>query len=605
MADQSIQNTVQDLHRQAAGSAGDAGGTSGAGDGGTDGRSGGVGGGPVATSDRGSANVSQALGWINRSIHEKDVMKRAAEIGMPYIDVAHQPINPDLLTLITKDEAVKAGTMPFMRIGKHLRVAVVNPANPETVAVMRRWAETGEGAVAPGLDVEMNLCSVEGLSEAVKVFDAQQTVVKQELVTTMEDKSRAAFEKEIALLADLKTKVETVTSEEALNLIEVGAMKTGASDMHFEPSEQLARVRFRIDGVLHHVFDLKKEVFANVIGQLKYKCKMKLNITNIPQDGRYSFELNSRKIDVRVSAIPTQYGESFVCRLLDSGKSFLSFEEMGFQSGNLEKMNKLPSLSHGMILVTGPTGSGKTTTLYSLLTRFNTPEAKVITLEDPVEYHLDGISQSQIDESHGYGFADGLRTILRQDPDVVMIGEIRDLETASVAAQAAMTGHVMLSTLHTNGAVESVARLVNMGLPEFIAAPSLHTIIAQRLVRRLCVCAEKRPMTEDEKAKFVADLEKIKIVIPDLGITLPLEMLSPKGCEICSNTGYRGRVVIAEMIGIDTELQELILAKASAPKLYEAARKKGMITMQEDGILKVLQGITTMEEVFAATNVVV
>lgn len=578
MADQSIQVAVQDLHQESASNAG--------------------GGGTPVTSDGQAPNVGQALGWINRDIHEKDLMKRALEQGMLYVNISKTPINPDLLKLATKDEVVKAGVMPFFRVGPHVRVGVVDPHTPEATALLDRWK--GEG-----LEIELNLCTSESIADAVKIYDAQQAVMQKDIVTNVEESRVSAFEKEIQVLADLKTRVETVTSEEALNLLEVGAIKTGASDMHFEPEEKMARVRFRIDGELYKIFEIDKKVFANVINQLKYKCKMKMNVTNVPQDGRYSFVINERKVDVRVSSIPTQYGESFVCRLLDSGKSFLSFEELGFQGAYLAKMEKLPTLSHGMILVTGPTGSGKTTTLYSLLSRFNTPEAKVITLEDPIEYHIGGISQSQIDESHGYNFADGLRTILRQDPDTVMIGEIRDLETAQVAAQAALTGHVMLSTLHTNSAIESIARIVNIGLPEFIVAPSLHTIVAQRLVRKLCVCAEKRAMTDPERVKFTANLEAIRVVTPDISVTVPAELLVAKGCAICSNTGYRGRLVIAEIVTIDTELQEMILAKASTAKLYEVARKKGMITMQEDGVLKVMQGLTTMDEVFQATNLAV
>lgn len=574
MADQSIQTAVQDLHQQSASTGGSA---------------------PVG--DNGQApNVGQALGWINRNIHEKDVMKQAADTGMLYVNLSKTPINPDLLKLISKEDALKLGIMPFLRVGQHLRIAVVDPAKPEVKAITDRL-------VSEKFEVELNLCTQDSIIDAVHIYDIQQVVTQKDIVTDVEETNRAAFEKEIQILSDLQKKIETVTSEEGLNLLEVGAIKTGASDIHYEPEEKVARIRFRIDGELYKIFEIDKKIFGNIINQLKYKCKMKMNITNIPQDGRYAFAINDRKVDVRVSSIPTQYGESFVCRLLDSGKSFLSFEELGFQGRYLEKISKLPDLSHGMILVTGPTGSGKTTTLYSLLSRFNTPESKVITLEDPIEYHIEGISQSQIDESHGYNFADGLRTILRQDPDTVMIGEIRDLETANVSAQAALTGHVMLSTLHTNGAVESIPRLVNMGLPEFIVAPALHTIIAQRLVRKLCVCAEKRAMTEEERVKFTAQLETIKGVLPDVAVTsVPAELLVAKGCEVCSKTGYRGRLVIVEMVTIDSELQELILAKGSAPKLYEMARKKGMITMQEDGILKVLQGLTTMDEVFQATN---
>lgn len=582
MADSSsIQTAVQDLKAQSA-----------------------AGGGAPVTADGKAPVMSQALDFINRGIHEKDVIGKAEALKLPYVDVSTMPINPDLLRLVTKEEALADKLMPFILFGKKLHVAVADPEFPETKARIAKW-------IADGYEVVLHLCSQESLNQVVMIFDAQQSMQKQEIVTNVEEARVGAFEKEITLLSDLKDKIQKVTSEEALNLIEVGAMKTGSSDMHFEPEEKSARVRFRIDGELHKVFDLDMKTYLNVVNQLKYKCKMKMNVTTIPQDGRYEFVLNDRKIDVRVSCIPTQYGESFVCRLLDSGRSLLGFAEMGFQGAYLEKMEKLSSLSHGMILVTGPTGSGKTTTLYSLLGKFNQPDAKVITLEDPIEYHLAGISQSQIDPTHGYDFAGGLRTILRQDPDVVMVGEIRDLETATVAAQAALTGHVMLSTLHTNSAIETIPRIVNMGLPEFIVAPALHTIIAQRLVRKLCACAEKRPMTEDEKAKFTKDVETIRSVVSDITVkipalaVLPTDMLVSKGCEKCSNTGFHGRIVIVEIITIDAELQELILAKTSAPKLFEAARKKGMITMQEDGILKVLQGLTTMEEVFEATNIAV
>lgn len=582
MADNSsIQTAVQDLKAQSA-----------------------AGGSAPVTADGKAPVMSQALDFINRGIHEKEVVGKAAELNIPYVDVSTMPINPDLLRLVTKEEALADKLMPFILFGKKLHVAVVDPEFAATKARVEAWK-------GDGYEVVLHLCSQESLNQVVMVFDAQQSMQKQEIVTNVEEARVGAFEKEITLLSDLKDKIQKVTSEEALNLIEVGAMKTGSSDMHFEPEEKSARVRFRIDGELHKVFDIDMKTYLNVVNQLKYKCKMKMNVTTIPQDGRYEFALNDRKIDVRVSCIPTQYGESFVCRLLDSGRSLLGFAEMGFQGAYLEKMEKLSSLSHGMVLVTGPTGSGKTTTLYSLLGKFNQPDAKVITLEDPIEYHLEGISQSQIDPTHGYDFAGGLRTILRQDPDVVMVGEIRDLETATVAAQAALTGHVMLSTLHTNSAIETIPRIVNMGLPEFIVAPALHTIIAQRLVRKLCACAEKRPMTEDEKAKFAKDIETIRAVVPDITVkiptlaVLPTDMLVGKGCEKCSNTGFKGRVVIVEIITIDAELQELILSKTSAPKLFEAARKKGMITMQEDGILKVLQGLTTMEEIFEATNIAV
>ena len=247
-------------------------------------------------------------------------------------------------------------------------------------------------------------------------------------------------------------------------------------------------------------------MYANLANQLKYKAGMKLNITTVPQDGRFRFIVNERKIDVRVSSIPTEYGESFVCRILDSGKHFGNFDELGFSGKSLEVLNKASELAQGMVLVTGPTSSGKTTTLYVLLNKFNQPEVKIITLEDPIEYHLNGITQSQINEKRGYNFADGLRSILRQDPDVVMIGEIRDLETASACAQAALTNHVVLSTLHTNSATETIPRLVTIGLPSFMVAPSLSVVIAQRLVRRICDVCKKNDLSLLKKRKFLKKL---------------------------------------------------------------------------------------------------
>ena len=333
-------------------------------------------------------------------------------------------------------------------------------------------------------------------------------------------------------------------------------------------------------------------------------AKLRLNVTNIPQDGRYYFTVNNRKIDVRVSVLPTEYGESFVMRLLDSSRHLISFEELGFSGPYLTKIENLTKISHGMILVTGPTGSGKTTTLYTMLAQFNKPEAKIITLEDPIEYHLPGISQSQINEKGGYNFASGLRSILRQDPEVIMIGEIRDLETAETAAQAALTGHVMLSTLHTNSAIETIPRLINIGLPSFMIGPSLNTIIAQRLCRRICPnCSKPKPIPKAELDELQRVLETIKSVRPAEALAIPDTLPVAEGCEICNHTGYKGRVTVAEFLEIDFEMKDLILNKASTTKMIEAARRKGMITMREDGVLKVLQGITTLEEVHRATAI--
>ncbi len=545
------------------------------------------------------AAMTEGLSVIHRDDIERETAEKAQQMGISYIDIARTPVNPDLLRLVNGDRSRATKAIPFLLAGNVLRIAAVDPQSAEFIALVGDLK-------AQRFEVDVNLCSQQSFDEALHVYDFEKSFKKQELVTVVEQNRITAYEKEIALLSDMREKVEKLTAEEALNFIEVGAIKTNASDIHYEPGEQLTRVRFRIDGVLHKIFDLDTTIYKNIANQLKYRAKMKLNVTTIPQDGRYNFRINERQIDVRVSAIPTEYGESFVCRLLDNGRSVLTFEQMGFVDRSLETMNHLATLSHGMVLVTGPTGSGKTTTLYALLHQFNQVDTKVITLEDPVEYKLPGITQSQIDEAHGYSFADGLRTILRQDPDVVMIGEIRDLDTANVAAQAALTGHVLLSTLHTNSAIESIPRLVNMGLQEFIIAPSLHTIIAQRLVRRVCRCAQAVGAGDGAyvsvREKLAKMIEVLKGVRPDLAIAMPETIMKPVGCDVCSKTGYKGQLVIAEMVTIDSDLQELILQKASVAKLLEMARKKGMMTMEEDGLLKVIKGLTTVEEVFRATN---
>lgn len=543
--------------------------------------------------------VDQTLGKINRDFKERAAIQKAKELNIGYINIAITPINPDLLHLIPPEIAKTAMLLPFFKLGKRLKIAIAEPANPETQKVL-------EQLKSAGFTLEVHLATDDGLNEAMRLYETSQYKVKKEIDTTVSEEKIKAYEQEIRALSELGEKIKSLTSEEAVYLINIGALKTAASDIHFEPEENFIRVRFRIDGLLHEIFRIDKPTWVNVANQIKYHCKMKLNITNEPQDGRYSFLVNQRKIDVRVSALPTEYGETFVCRLLDSQRGAGDFEAMGFWGSSLAHVQSLLKLKHGMILVTGPTGSGKTTTLYALLEKFNQPQTKIITLEDPIEYHLEGISQSQINEKRGYDFANGLRAILRQDPDVVMLGEIRDQETAETAAQAALTGHVLLSTLHTNSAIESIPRLINIGLPPFMVAPALDTIIAQRLVRKFCPsCAEPKPIDTAEKEELQRTLAFIKQIQPTLQLEIPEQLPKAAGCDICSHTGYKGRVSVIEVLDVDNEMKDLILAKASSTKVIEAARRKGMLTMREDGVIKVIQGITSLQEVHRVTSLVV
>lgn len=537
------------------------------------------------------------LEGINREFEEKDTLKRAGELNISYVNIGKTPINPDYLKLIPFETSEKAKVISFFKLGDKLRVAVVDPDNEETKKVL-------EDLKTQGYKLNINLASASGVTEVLNKYHLTLIYKEKQIVENVEEKLLKTYEKEIAELKELEQKIPEVTAEQAVNLINIGAMKTKASDAHYEPEENAIRVRFRIDGVLYKVFEIKPKIYQNILNQIKYQTKMKMNIKDVPQDGRYDFNYNERKIDVRVSVIPTEDSESIVCRFLDSGKKFTSFEELGFDTEHLKKLKSLLEISHGMILITGPTGSGKTTTLYSLLHGMNTPDKKIITLENPIEYHVEGIVQSQINERGDYDFAKGLRSILRQDPDVVMVGEIRDLETANTCAQAALTGHVLLATLHTNSALESVPRLINMGMEPFFIAPALDTLIAQRLVRKICTkCGKLEPITEDEKQKFEEAFADLKKVNPSLVPPLPEKVYHAVGCDACSQTGYLGRLVIAEMATVTDTMEELILSRAPMHKLMEEARKQGFITMKEDGFRKAALGLTTIEEVYTTIKV--
>jgi type IV pilus assembly protein PilB len=536
------------------------------------------------------------LSGINRDFEEKNTLKSAEEQKLSYVNIGKTPINPDYLKLIPYETSKKAKILAFYKVGDKVRVAVVDQNDPATAKAL-------EDLRAQGFKLNLNLASPSGLIEALEKYQQIEVYKKKEIIEDVDVQSIKTYEKEIAELKELEQKIPEVTAEEAINLINVGAMKTNASDVHYEPEVKHVQVRLRIDGVLHPVFTIRHKEYKNILNQVKFQTKMKLNVADVPQDGRYDFNYNDRVVDVRVSVLPTEETESIVCRFLDSGKKFTSIEDLGFEGENLARMKKLLTLTHGMILVTGPTGSGKTTTLYSLLQGFNTPEKKIITLENPIEYHLDGVIQSQINEKEDYTFARGLKAILRQDPDIVMIGEIRDLDTANTAAQAALTGHVLLATLHTNSAAESIPRLMNMGMEPFMTAPAIDTLIAQRLVRKVCKkCSQKTPFTEQHKQEFDKAFSELQKTTPTKVPAYPKEIATAKGCDACSQTGYLGRMVIAEIIQVDDEIKELILKKASTGKILELARKKGFVTMEEDGFTKIAEGHTTIEEIHRVIN---
>ncbi len=406
--------------------------------------------------------------------------------------------------------------------------------------------------------------------------------------------------KEITNIPSLKKAIGeslSKTTSEIVEMIMGGSINLNASDVHIEPEEEKVKMRIRVDGVLQEIIDMEKKVYKGVLSRIKLLSGIKLNITDRAQDGRFSVLMPKTTIEVRVSTIPTEYGESIVMRLLNP-KNLIDLEQLGLRKDLLEIFKEQIKRTTGMIIVTGPTGSGKTTTLYAFLKKIVNPEIKIITIEDPIEYRLEGITQTQVEPVKGYTFANGLRAIVRQDPDVILVGEIRDGETANIAIQAALTGHLVLSTLHTNDAAGTIARLVNLGVKPYDIGPALNMVVAQRLVRKVCKdCKKMREITDEELNFLKKHLSGLPANIKIPKIEKGLKIAQAIGCENCNFTGYKGRCGIYEIILFDEEMEKFILKEQSIAALREKARGKGMVSMFQDGLIKVLEGTTTIEEV--------
>lgn len=412
------------------------------------------------------------------------------------------------------------------------------------------------------------------------------------------------FGKEILNIPTLKAKIEELSTKDITILVKAlmfGSIVLDSSDMHIEAIEEGSVLRVRVDGVLQEVVSFDSQKHQRLVSRIKLLSGLKINVEDKPQDGRFSIILNgedkTEEIEIRVSTLPTEYGETIVMRVLNP-KNLISLEDLGLRKDLYRIFEIQSSKPNGMIIVTGPTGSGKTTTLYAFLKKIRSPEIKVITIEDPIEYHLEGISQTQVNPKKGYDFAAGLKSIVRQDPDAILVGEIRDLETASIALQAALTGHLVLSTLHTNDAAGTIARLQALGEKPVNIAPAINVCIAQRLIRKACPkCAEMKPISKELLEEIKKGLEGIPQGIDMPEIKEGMLVAQIKGCEHCNFTGYKGRVGIFEAMTIDDEMQDFILTSPSTSAMEKLAVKKGMTTMKQDGLIKVLKGTTTMEEV--------
>jgi type II secretory ATPase GspE/PulE/Tfp pilus assembly ATPase PilB-like protein len=505
-------------------------------------------------------NMDSTLQHLAKEDEEKAAQTLAQSLGLPYINLNGYPVEPKILKIVSEDKARSLRIICYLRDreGK-LKILTDNPQNTQIQPYLQDLSQStreellltlgSKSSVDYGLGLYAKLAPEKAADDAVHVTQ----------------KLEEQFESGIQNLQELKGKISEVSTSDVLELIFAGAIKNDASDVHLEPEEDDVRVRYRIDGVLQDIADLPSVTYKQIINRIKFLSKLKLDVSH-PQDGRFTIDVLGEEVDIRVATLPATYGEAVVMRLLPKKKSFLTLDNLGFRPDAQAAIEEATSKPQGLVLNTGPTGSGKSTTLYAILQKLNKPERKIITMENPVEYRINGIEQIQVDTENETAFLDILKGSLRQDPDIMMIGEIRDGESAGIALQAAMTGHLVLSTLHTNNAPSAFARLAEIGVPPYLMGGTINLIIAQRLVRKI--------HTE----------------------------CGGKGCIICHNSGYKGRVALVEVLKPTAEIEDLIQRKAPIREFEEVAKKIGMKTMYQDGLEKVAAGVTTMDEVNRVTQ---
>lgn len=531
---------------------------------------------------------------------EKLAQQRASLSGLEYIALRGFPIAPEALSLLPRSKAEELKAVVFLRVKDQIRLGALEKT--EGVEALAQEIEKNEHA-----NVQIYIISEDSYDAAYKLYDALPEVKEVIYGYRIEEADLAKFEKEITNLEELRKRIKDVNTTDVLTLIIGASLRTNASDIHVEAEESKVKFRFRIDGLLRDAADLPRDAWKQIIARLKLLSGVKINVEDVPQDGRITIYLASEKIDIRVSFLPTAFGESVVMRLLRPKAIALEFDNLGIRGKALERLLEQIEKPNGMIITTGPTGSGKTTTLYAILKKLNSPEVKIITLEDPIEYKLEGINQSQIEHSKHYDFGAGLRSILRQDPDIVMVGEIRDLETADIAIQAALTGHLVISTIHTNSAAGSIPRFLSMGVKPFLLSPALNAVIGQRLVRRLCQKCKVPTELSLSKRKHVTSV--LKAISPASGVIVDLEKLTffdagkVPSCDGCGGFGFKGRVGIYEIFTITPKLEEMVLKGTSTEfEIEQVAIADGMVTMAQDGLLKALDGLTSVDEVLAVAN---
>ena len=506
----------------------------------------------------------------------------ATQLELPLLDAGGYPEFPILEERVSPRFLREARALPVREDENELALAMADPTDEYTIGAFR---------MVTGRDVRPLVAIPSELDAALeRLYGAGRTAVGQ-IVGDVEQRDELAFDADVQHLKDLASEAPVIR---LVSLIITNALEARASDIHIEPFENRLIVRYRIDGVLHEVESPPRRFSAAVISRVKIMANLDIAERRLPQDGRIRLRIQGKEIDLRVSTVPTMHGESVVMRILDKGGVALDFKRLGFEEDTLARFLEVLMQPHGILLVTGPTGSGKTTTLYTALERLNQPDVKILTVEDPVEYQMAGINQIQVKPQINLTFANALRSIVRQDPDVIMIGEIRDLETAEIAVQSALTGHLVLSTVHTNDAASTMNRLLDMGVEDYLLTSTVVGILAQRLVRTLC---------ENCKEPHVALPE----IVEQMGLARfssekEITLYKPKGCPQCAQTGYSGRISIMEVLPMTDPMRSLVMKHATATDLKAEAIRERMLTMYEDGLRKAVRGITTFEEVLRVTR---
>ncbi len=520
----------------------------------------------------------------------------SSKYGVPYVDLSTTPLDIDALRIVSEAESREANIAVFNEVNKIVSVGALAPQSPKTKEIV-------QSIKSKGYDVELFMVSETSLKKVWERYkDLSYSFETKSGALDISNEQITEFLSKVHTIPDVQNLIGEVLQmkksyriSRIMEIIIAGALATNASDVHLEPEEEYVRLRYRLDGMLTEILQFDLETYKLLLSRIKLISNLKLNVSGA-QDGRFSIKVSDSEIEIRTSLLPGAYNDSVVLRVLNPKSIAVPLAELGIHPKLLEVINHEVTKPNGMLLITGPTGSGKTTTLYALLKKIHTPEIKIITIENPIEYHLPGIVQTQTDEKKEYGFAEGLRSALRQDPDVIMVGEIRDSETAEIAINSALTGHLVFSTLHTNNAAGTFPRLIDLGVDAKVIASAINLAMAQRLVRKLCTNCRKQIDIDDENKKIIEDIISTisdKDYLKDIDLT---HMWQSVGCDKCNMTGFKGRIGIHEAIKMDYDVELVVRENSSERELKKVAEKQGLLSLRQDGILKVLSGITTIDE---------